>query len=186
MTTTSASQSSLSAFLEENYVASSGSRVQEETVSFEKVLNESTAAASDAGAGTQAAAAAAASSTTGSETAQAAAQMFQSGMPDPGLIPVQTYTETPAGTVDPGLTAVRDLMISMGLDPDSIQMTYLRRDSPSFDGINSLELLQVQTSDGKFAEFSARMSEESPEVTVCDIRHMIEGTGGWAAEATVS
>ena len=186
MTTSSATQSSLGAFLEEHYTSQGTPRTQEEAVSFEKVLNQSEAQSTAAAAQPQPSATPAESASERANPVLPSVRLFQTGTPDPSLYPVVTYSETPTGAEDPGLTAVRDLMISMGLDPDSIRMNYQRRDSPSFDGVNTLELLQVETRDGRFAEFCARMSEESPEVTVCSIRHMIEGTGGWAAEGAFS
>lgn len=186
MTTSSATQSSLGAFLEEHYTSQGTPRTQEEAVSFEKVLNQSEAQSTAAAAQPQPSATPAESASERANPVPPSVRLFQTGTPGPALFPVPTSSETPTGKEDPGMSAVRDLMISMGLDPASVRMTYQKRDSPSFDGVNTLELLQVETRDGKLAEFSARLSEESPEVTVCVIRHMIEGTGGWGAETALS
>jgi hypothetical protein len=81
----------------------------------------------------------------------------------------------------PSISAVRNAMLAEGLDPDSVRMTYHEVDVwlPGGGGwVN--EMLLIETSDGRSLDFSARLTERSPAVTVCDVRHMIEGTGGWA------
>jgi hypothetical protein len=88
-------------------------------------------------------------------------------------------TVDPAGE-HPSISAVRNAMLAEGLDPDSVRMTYHEVDVwfPAGGWVN--EMLLIETSDGRSLDFSARLTERSPEVTVCDVRHMLEGTGGWA------
>jgi len=71
-------------------------------------------------------------------------------------------------------------MAAAGRDPDSVKMTYHTGDvwCPGGGWVN--EMLLIETSDGRSLDFSARLSERSPEVTVCDVGHLLEGTVGAA------
>jgi hypothetical protein len=79
----------------------------------------------------------------------------------------------------PSIAAVRQAMINEGLDPNSVKMTYSSEFSWTPDGGRVNNFLTVETDRGRKVNFSAELSLESPSVTVCTVRHMLDGTGGW-------
>lgn len=88
--------------------------------------------------------------------------------------------ENAASALDhPSIGAVRQAMIDEGLDPDSVRMNYSSEYSWTPDGGSIHNFLVVETDKGRKVNFSAELSLESPWVTVCTVRHMLDGTGGW-------
>ncbi len=77
------------------------------------------------------------------------------------------------------IEAVRQAMANEGLDPDSVKMTYSSEFVWTPDGGRINNFLTVETDKGRKLGFSAELSLDSPHVTVCDVRHMLDGTSGW-------
>ena len=187
MTTTSASGTSLGEFLEDTRQSGRSSAYAEQAERFQQFIDESMASEADGRSVFPSAKEARLGALGGLTAVHSYEQLAQIGT-----------GEAAATVFDPGdamesimladrsMEKLKAAMAAEGLDPESVKITFERRDVGSFDGTNVLELLQVETADGKWAEFSADLTEESPEVTVCVIRHMLEGTGGWGAEAAVS
>ncbi len=187
MTTTSASGTSLGEFLENAQQPGRSSAFAEQAERFQQFIDESMAAGSDALAAWPSAKAARLGVFGGSTVVHSYEQLTQIGTSEESA-DVTTSKEAVESIqlADRSLAKLKAAIAAEGLDPESVQISFERRDVGTFDGTNVLELLQVETADGKWAEFSAQLTEESPAVTVCVIRHMIEGTGGWGAEAAVS
>jgi len=79
----------------------------------------------------------------------------------------------------PSIGAVRQAMVDEGLDPDSVKMAYSSEFTWTPDGGRINNFLTVETDKGRKLSFSAELSLDSPHVTVCDVRHMLDGTSGW-------
>ncbi len=77
------------------------------------------------------------------------------------------------------IEAVRQAMIDEGLDPDTVTMTYSSEYTWTPDGGRINNFLTVETDKGRKLGFSAELSVDNPQVTVCDVRHMLDGTSGW-------
>lgn len=193
MTTTSATTSSLGAFLEDSGCCRAAVSGEQQASSFQEHVAQ---AAHESGTMARAAASPPADSQageTGSSSGTAGRQESQNGTHAmasqlSGVARVYSAAEAaaeqagPVEVEDRSISAVREAMIAEGLDPDSVKMTYHTVDvwCPGGGWVN--EMLLIETSDGRSLDFSARLSERSPEVTVCDVRHLLEGTG-WAAQS---
>jgi hypothetical protein len=77
------------------------------------------------------------------------------------------------------IAAVRSAMVAEGLDPEQVNMKYheVFTYCPGGSWIN--KLMRVETPDGRSIEFSAALSQESPQVTVCEIQSMLNRAGLW-------
>jgi hypothetical protein len=186
MTTTSASGTSLGEFLESARQPGRSSAFAEQAERFQQFIDESMAAGPDALAAWPSGKAARLGVFGGSTVVHSYEQLTQIGTDEAADVNASREAVESIQLAGRSLARLREAMAAEGLDPESVQISFERRDVGTFDGTNVLELLQVETADGKWAEFSAQLTEESPGVTVCVIRHMIEGTGGWGAEAAVS
>lgn len=186
MTTTSAGGTSLGEFLEEARQPGRSSLYAEQVERFQQFIDDSMVSSADAPAFFPSAKEARLGVFGGSTLVQSYEQLTRIGT-DPAIDPRASREAAKSiQLADRSLARLRDAMAAAGLDPESVRISFERRDVGTFDGTNVLELLQVETADGKWAEFSADLTEESPEVTVCAIRHMVEGTGGWGPETVVS
>lgn len=187
MTTTSASGTSLGAFLENARQTGRSSAYTEQAERFQQFIDESIASGQVAQVAWPSAKEARLGALGATTMVHSYEQLARIGTgetaADPNTLEQAVESIRMAGR---SLSKLRAAMAAEGLDPESVRLSYERRDVGSFDGTNVLELLQVETADGKWAEFSAQLTEESPEVTVCAIRHMLEGTGGWGADTAVS
>ncbi|HPT25133.1 MAG TPA: hypothetical protein PLZ95_01865 [Bryobacteraceae bacterium] len=191
MTTTGTGSSSLSTFLEDAGCCRAAVTEESESVSFQEYVEEAasdgTAATEGSETTTESVAASVCWASSDPETEQVSQNGTQS-MASQLSSTAATYSAAATADAttaedtaeDPSIKAVRDAMAAAGLDPDSVKMTYHTEDVwfPAGGWVN--EMLLIETADGKSLDFSARLTERSPEVTVCDVRHMLEGTGGWA------
>ena len=76
--------------------------------------------------------------------------------------------------------AVREALAAEGLDPDQVTMNYHEEFTwcPGGSWVN--KLLRVETADGRAIDFSAALSQESPQVAAWEIRNMLNREGLWA------
>jgi hypothetical protein len=99
---------------------------------------------------------------------------------------VQSLLSAPA-TIDtpddPAIAKVKAELEAEGVDPSSVTLTS-RQDLVEYaTGARYVSYLRAATSDGRYVDFDARLSEKSPAVTVCDIKHMLNHEGGWGEVA---
>ncbi len=80
---------------------------------------------------------------------------------------------------DRSIAALRLAMVGAGIDPDSVKMTYSSEYTWTPDGGRVNNFLTVETDKGRKLGFSAELSLDNPQVTLCDVRHMLDGTAGW-------
>ena len=86
---------------------------------------------------------------------------------------------TQAPSEDRAITAVRDTLKAEGIDPSTVHLS-VYEETAWYPGGNWVDrYLRAETPDGRRIDFSARLSERSPQVSVTDIRHMLNRTGGW-------
>ena len=191
MTTTATSQSSLGAFLEDTQSRSASSTQESQTSSFQEYMEEAadTERASASGDGT--ASQGAGSSDESSISASAGGQESQNGTAAltstiasaanaPRAEDAASAAEAYANSLEGrSLAAVRQAMVDEGLDPDTVKMTYSSEYTWTPDGGRINNFLTVETDKGRKLGFSAELSMDNPQVTVCDVRHMLDGTSGW-------
>lgn len=185
MTTTSARGTSLGEFLEDARQPGRSSAYSEQADRFQQFIDDSMASGADVQTLFPTAKEARLGVFGGTTLVHSYEQLIQIGTDATVDESVSLAAIESVGLADRSVLRLRAAMAAEGLDPESVKISFERRDVGSFDGTNMLEMIQVETADGKWAEFSADMTEESPEVTACVIRHMLEGTGGWGAETVV-
>lgn len=191
MTTTGTSSSSLGGFLEDMGYGGAKAAREDEALSFQEYVDEASGpsplardSAEHVNQGFTGADGPTGSDPESEQSSQNGTSTAVAAAPFEGQYYSTTWPVDPA-EIDPekaeaSITAVKNAMVAEGLDPDSVKFTYFesRVWCPGSSWIN--EMLRIETGDGKCLDFSARLTERSPEVTVCDVRHMLEGTGGWA------
>lgn len=188
MTTTNATTSTLGTFLEDEGCCRAAVSNERQASSFQEHVAQ---AASESGERETGLSPDAVAETNCSSSEQGGRQNSQSGTQSmasrlSGTACTYSTIEATAEQVsqsqaeDASIAAVRKAMAAAGLDPDSVKMTYHTVDvwCPGGGWVN--EMLLFETSDGRSLDFSARLSERSPEVTVCDVGHLLEGTVGAA------
>lgn len=191
MTTTSTSQSSLGAFLEDTQTRSASSTQESETSTFQEYMEEAAESETISASGDETTSQGSSSSTESTISESASEQESQNGTDELASTIASTANVAQAAEVesDPdayanslegrSIEAVRQAMVNEGLDPDSVKMTYSTDLVWGPDGSWVNELLTIETDNGRKVDFSAKLSVDSPQVTVCDVRHMLDGTAGW-------
>ncbi len=191
MTTTATSQSSLGAFLEEAQSRSANSTEESQSSSFQAHMEEAAEAAEILVSGDATTLESPASSGESSISEPSSGQESQNGTVAQTISIASPASVTSAASAssatnpyatpleDQSIAAVRQAMVDEGLDPDSVKMTYSSEFVWTPDGGRIDQLLTIETDIGRKLGFSAKLSLDNPQVTVCDVRHMLDGTGGW-------
>lgn len=191
MTTTGTSSSSLGAFLEDTGCCRTKAARDGEIASFQAHVEEASRSSVLSGDGPDAGSQCAKAPDEGVSSSPKTELHSQNGTsvtvaPESFDGPYYSSTwpvddsEIDSAMAESSIAAVKKTMVAEGLDPDSVKFTYYEERvwCPGSSWIN--QMLRIETTDGKSLDFSAVLTGRSPEVTVCDVRHMIEGTGGWA------
>jgi hypothetical protein len=84
---------------------------------------------------------------------------------------------------DPSIAKVQAELEAEGIDPSTVQLSARKEQCRYADRVDWIQFLRAQCSDGRYVDFDARLSEHSPAVTVCDIKHMLNHEGGWGDAA---
>jgi len=191
LTTTATSQSSLGAFLEDTQTRSASSTQESQTSSFQEYMEEAADTEGVSASGDGTASQRSSSSDESSISAPASGQQSRNGTAALASTIVSTASaaraeDAPSATdayanslEGRSIEAVRQAMVNEGLDPDSVKMTYSSEFTWTPDGGRINNFLTVETDKGRKLGFSAELSLDNPQVTVCDVRHMLDGTSGW-------
>ena len=191
MTTTATSRSSLGAFLEDTQSRSASSTQESQTSSFLEYMEEAADTGRSSASGDGSASQGSGSTDESSISASAGGQESQNGtaaltstiasaanvaLAADALNATDAYANSLEGR---SIEAVQQAMVNEGLDPDSVSMTYSSEYTWTPDGGRINNFLTVETDKGRKLGFSAELSLDNPQVTVCDVRHMLDGTSGW-------
>lgn len=191
MTTTATSQSSLGTFLEDTQSRSASSTQESETSTFQEYMEEAAESENTSASGDETTSQGSGSSTESTISESATEQESQNGTDELASTIASTANVAQAADVvgdtdayansleGRSIEAVRQAMIDGGLDPDTVTMTYSSEYTWTPDGGRINNFLTVETDKGRKLGFSAELSVDNPQVTVCDVRHMLDGTSGW-------